>query len=99
MPDIHRLDTGLDRGEAFEFLADGVSVRAFAGETIAAALLAHCRRTLRLTAKAGAPRGYYCGMGVCWDCAMWVEGKGTVQACRTPATPGMKVSTLQGAKA
>ena len=95
-PERLRLDAGLARGDAFEFFVDDAPVRAFRGETIAAALLAHGRRTLRLTAKSAQPRGYYCGMGVCWECVMWVDGKGAVQSCRVAAESGLSVRTFVG---
>ncbi|MEA2780859.1 MAG: hypothetical protein QOK29_2403 [Rhodospirillaceae bacterium] len=92
-----RIDQGLQRGEPFTFDVDGDSVQAFAGETVAAALMAGGRRALRVTAGRKEGRGYYCGMGVCWDCMMWLEGEGSVQTCRLPAAPGMRLRTMKGA--
>lgn len=79
----------------FTFSLDGESVEACPGETIAGALLAAGRRTLRRTAKRGEPRGLYCVMGVCWECMVLVEGQ-TVRACIAPATPGLTVQSLRG---
>jgi predicted molibdopterin-dependent oxidoreductase YjgC len=81
--------------QRFGVLVDGEPVQACAGETIAAALLAAGRRTVGHTMKRGEPRGLYCVMGVCWDCAVMVDGR-TVRACVTPATPGLSVETLRG---
>lgn len=67
-------------------------VQAYPGETIAAALLATGLRTLRRTAKAGAPRGIFCGMGVCFDCVVVVDGRPHLRACLTEARPGMRVN-------
>jgi D-hydroxyproline dehydrogenase subunit gamma len=92
-----RIDEGLTRGEAFFFEVDGESVPAFVGETVAAALMADGRRALRMTAGRKEARGYYCGMGVCWDCMMWLEGEGSVQTCRLLAAPGMRLRTMKGA--
>jgi hypothetical protein len=92
-----RIDQGLTRGEAFSFEVDGESVPAFAGETVATALMAQGRRALRVTAGRKEGRGYYCGMGVCWDCMMWLEGEGSVQTCRLLAAPGMRLRTMKGA--
>src|SRR5690606_27605472 len=47
-------------------------------------------------ARNGAPRGYYCGMGVCHDCSVEVEATGTVRACLAKAAPGMVVSRGAG---
>jgi aerobic-type carbon monoxide dehydrogenase small subunit (CoxS/CutS family) len=60
------------------------------GQTVAAALLASGRRVLRRTAT-GAPRGVFCGMGVCFDCLVTVDGQADRRACITPARPGMRV--------
>src|SRR5215475_3784208 len=92
-----RIDRGLQRGEAFAFEVDGESVPAFGGETVAAALMAEGRRALRVTAGRKEGRGYFCGMGVCWDCMMWLEGEGSVQTCRLLAAPGMRLKTMRGA--
>jgi aerobic-type carbon monoxide dehydrogenase small subunit (CoxS/CutS family) len=86
-------DTASD--QRFTILVDGEPVEACAGETIAAALLAAGRRTIRHTGKRGEPRGLYCVMGVCWECAVVIDGR-TVRACVTPAAPGLSVETLRG---
>jgi len=59
--------------------------------------MAEGRRALRVTAGRKEGRGYYCGMGVCWDCMMWLEGEGSVQTCRLLAAPGMRLKTMKGA--
>ena len=84
-------DTASD--QRFSFRVDGEPVEARAGETVAAAMLAAGRRTIRRTAKRDEPRGLYCVMGVCWECAVLIDGR-TVRACVVPATPGLAVETL-----
>jgi predicted molibdopterin-dependent oxidoreductase YjgC len=74
---------------------DGESVSAFAGETVASALLALGRRTFRHTGH-GAPRGLFCGMGVCFDCLVTVDGVENVRACLTPVAEGMIIATGGG---
>ena len=95
-PRGRRVEGGLDRGEAFGFLMDGELVEAYPGESIAAALLAAGRRHCRLTPRRGHPRGYFCGMGLCWDCVVTIDGRPNLRACMTPAEPGMKVETQRG---
>jgi aerobic-type carbon monoxide dehydrogenase small subunit (CoxS/CutS family) len=87
-----RLPGGDPDGAPFALLVDGERVEAYPGETIATALLAAGRRTLRRTARSGEPRGLYCVMGVCWECVVLVEGR-SVRACLEPAAPGMRVAT------
>ena len=77
----------------FTFFVDGQPMSAYPGETIAAAMLAAGRNTLRRTTKTGEPRGLYCVMGVCWECAVAIDGR-TVRACVVPATPGLRVEKL-----
>ena len=72
---------------------DGVDVSAFAGETVAAVLLASGTRVLRRTARAGLGRGLFCGMGVCFECLVTVDGRPNVRACVTPVLEGMSVVT------
>jgi D-hydroxyproline dehydrogenase subunit gamma len=85
---------GIERGKAFELIVDGERVMAYPGETIAAALLAAGRRALRLTALRREPRGIYCVMGVCGECAMLVNDEPGVRTCVTQALPGMTVSRV-----
>jgi predicted molibdopterin-dependent oxidoreductase YjgC len=35
----------------------------------------------------------YCGIGLCFECVMLVDGQGAVRACRTQVRDGMRVST------
>lgn len=88
-----RIPAGVDRGKQFEIEVDGRQVVAYEGETIAAALLASGIHTFRHTAKHEAPRGIFCGMGICFDCVMTVNGVPNVRTCVTQVEPGMKVET------
>ena len=60
------------------------------------ALLASGRRFTRWTARAGEPRGYFCGMGVCQDCLVTVDGLPNVRACMTPVRDRLRVETQRG---
>jgi D-hydroxyproline dehydrogenase subunit gamma len=92
-----RIATGVTRGTRFTFEADGETVVAFEGETIATALLVAGKSALRRTARQDAPRGIFCGMGMCFDCVMTVNGVPNVRACVTRAEPGMRVETQREA--
>jgi predicted molibdopterin-dependent oxidoreductase YjgC len=87
---------GVERGRRLSFFFDGEAIAAFAGETVAAALFAAGRRTLRITAVGGTPRGFFCGMGVCFDCLVIIDGEPSRRACLTFATEGMRVETQHG---
>jgi predicted molibdopterin-dependent oxidoreductase YjgC len=90
-----RITEGIRRGQPFEIDVDGKRISVYEGESIAAALLASGIHTLRHTAKSGAPRGMFCGMGVCFECAMIVNGVSNVRTCVTLVEPGMQVRTPQ----
>ncbi len=49
----------------------------------------------RLTAS-GAPRGIYCGMGVCFDCLVVVDGVPNTRACTTLVADGMRIERQVG---
>ena len=89
----NRVEQGVSRGEPFAFTLDGRTIEAYPGETVAAALLAVDIRTLRRTEKSGSPRGVFCGMGICFDCLINVDGRPHLRACLTEAKPGMDVTT------
>lgn len=87
---------GVERGKRLSFLFDGQPISAFEGETVAAALLAAGRRVLRTTAVTNTPRGVFCGMGVCFDCLVVIDGELSRRACMTFAREGMRVETQRG---
>ncbi len=87
-----RLTSNLERGRRVDVMVDGQPVLAYEGETLAAALLAAGRRTFRHTVPGGHPRGVFCGIGVCFDCLVTVDGS-QIRACVTPVRDGMQVST------
>ncbi len=84
------------RGDSFEIEVDGIPTSAHQGETVASVMLASGSQALRNTRKEGRPRGLFCGIGVCYDCLVVVDGRANVRACMTRAVPGMKVRTQQG---
>lgn len=70
---------------------NGQSVEVPAGASVAAAVAAlgvPFRRS-----RDGEPRAPLCGMGVCFECRVYVDGVAHVRACMTPAQAGMRVCT------
>jgi hypothetical protein len=86
-----------DPDAPFAITLDGERVEAEPGQTIAAALIAAGHRSWRTTRRQGAPRGAFCGIGVCFDCLATVNGRPNVRACLVEARPGDEVSTQHGA--
>ncbi|MBI4772047.1 MAG: (2Fe-2S)-binding protein [Chloroflexi bacterium] len=62
---VARRLSGVDRGYSFTLTVDGQPVRAYAGESLAAALMAAGFRAFRRAVSGNAPRGVFCGMGMC----------------------------------
>jgi len=91
-----RIEQGVTRGRPFEIEVDGRAIVAYEGETIAAALMAAGIRTLHRTSKRDHPRGMFCGIGLCWECAMVINGVPNTRSCQSLATPGMRVETQDG---
>jgi len=55
-----------------------------------AALTAAGIRTLRTNVR-GEPRGVFCGMGVCYDCLVRIDGRASQRACMTKVAEGMRI--------
>lgn len=80
------------RERPLRITVDGEPVDGIAGQTIAGVLLAADRPAWR-RARSGAPRGVFCGIGVCFDCLVTVGGESDVRACRRRACDGDVVTT------
>ncbi|MEM8662513.1 MAG: FAD-dependent oxidoreductase [Pseudomonadota bacterium] len=73
-----------------EFLFEGRRITARPGQSLAAALTEAGERSFRTTAQ-GAERSVFCGMGVCQDCLVTVDGAPNQRACMRQAVSGMDV--------
>jgi predicted molibdopterin-dependent oxidoreductase YjgC len=91
-----RINKGLARGRPFEIEVDGRKITAYEGETIAAALIAAGLLTFNRSHKRNEPCSLYCGIGVCHQCVMIIDGTPNTRACQTMAFPGCKVETQIG---
>ena len=79
-----------------EFSVDGEPVRSPKGITLAGALYLLGRRNFRITSREREPRSLFCGMGVCYDCVVEVDGRSNVRACQILVEQGMRVTTQDG---
>ena len=41
----------------------------------------------------GEPRGPLCGMGICFECRVTIDGRAHCRSCQVPAAEGMEVHT------
>lgn len=77
---------------SLELTIDGQVVRVPSGITVASALLDADITAFR-TSEARAPRGPVCGMGICFECRVTINGVPHRRACTTLVTDGMRVDT------
>ncbi|GLY85819.1 proline dehydrogenase [Actinoallomurus iriomotensis] len=71
---------------------DGTPVTGRPGQTIAAILIAAGHHSWR-RGPSGSPRGVFCGIGVCFDCLVTVNGTRDVRACLRRAGDGDAITT------
>ena len=71
---------------------NGRDVNVTAGATVAAALALAAVPTTR-TSVSGEPRAPLCGMGICQECRVRVNGRVRL-ACQTLCAPGLQVECL-----
>ncbi|MEV3857385.1 (2Fe-2S)-binding protein [Streptomyces sp. NPDC050095] len=83
-------------GPAFTVTFDGREIRALPGQTLAAALWSAGVTSWRTTRGSGEPRGVFCGIGVCFDCLITVNGRPNQRACLVRAEPGGVMRTQEG---
>jgi predicted molibdopterin-dependent oxidoreductase YjgC len=67
-----------------------------AGASIAAAFTGHDTPGWRRTRRRAEPRGLSCGIGVCFDCLVTVNGVPGVRACLAEARDGDVITTEKG---
>lgn len=79
------------------FYFDGIPISFRPGQSIGAALIAAGIRSWRVTRLDAAPRGLFCGIGVCFDCLVTIDGQPNQRACRVAARLDMAVTTQEGA--
>jgi predicted molibdopterin-dependent oxidoreductase YjgC len=83
----------LAKGDPVTIYVDGRPLPAREGEPIAAALYANGIKTTRYSSLSGEPRGPFCMIGRCTECAMTVDGVPNVRTCLTAVRDGMRVDT------
>jgi sarcosine oxidase subunit alpha len=84
------------RGARLTVRINGRPVAAYAGETVFALLVAEGIRALRRPRDGAAretARGGFCGMGVCQECRVTVDGVPDQRACMLAVRDGMEITT------
>ncbi|MFB7993266.1 (2Fe-2S)-binding protein [Streptomyces sp. NPDC056002] len=83
-------------GPAYTATFDGAQIAVLPGQTVAAALWSAGVTAWRTTRGTGEPRGVFCGIGVCFDCLVTVNGRPNQRACLVRAEPGDDIRTQHG---
>ncbi len=78
------------------FTFDGKLISAIPGQTVGSAILEAGERTMRLTRFENKPRGIFCGIGICFDCLVVIDGTPNQRACLIEVRDGMSVNTQVG---
>ncbi len=81
----------IKRKEAIIFTVNGKEVSAYKGETLLAALIAAGYKKTKRSPIKGNPRGGLCGMGVCFECIVTVNGVPNIRSCMTEVENNMVV--------
>jgi aerobic-type carbon monoxide dehydrogenase small subunit (CoxS/CutS family) len=73
---------------------NGHLVRVKAGSSVAAALCVATGAGVARISVTGEARAPFCGMGVCQECRVWIDGRRRL-ACQTVSAEGMRVETTE----
>ena len=78
--------------ESVTLSVNGVSVEIPAGSMVSAAILKTETHGFRRSVT-GEPRGPLCGMGICFECRVTIDGEQHCRSCQTVCRDGMDVRT------
>ena len=78
--------------EQIHLRVNGRPVSVAAGSTVAAAVLLAGETSFRRSVR-GERRGPLCGMGICFECRVTIDGEPHGRSCQTLCRPGMEVRT------
>jgi aerobic-type carbon monoxide dehydrogenase small subunit (CoxS/CutS family) len=77
------------------FTFNGVEIEYEEGQSIAAALINDEKRELRKTRFGEEPRSIFCGIGICFDCIVVINGVANQRSCLIAAQEDMNVESGQ----
>ena len=70
---------------------NGLEIEATESENVGTFLLKRRQQVLRKTRFEDNPRGMFCGIGVCFDCIVTIDGIANQRACITQLREGMRI--------
>jgi sarcosine oxidase subunit alpha len=84
---------GIERGEKIHIIVNGKKIEAYEGETVASALWSAGYKRFRTSIKNRENRAPLCGMGVCYECLVTINGIPNIRSCMTIVRNGMEIET------
>jgi predicted molibdopterin-dependent oxidoreductase YjgC len=78
--------------EPIQLRINGQAVSVPAGTIVAAAIELAGEQCFRRSVT-NEPRGPLCGMGICMECRVTINGRAQCRSCQTLCEPGMEVRT------
>ena len=78
--------------ETVNVVVNGVSVSLPVGSMVSAAIMKTGVTAFRRSAS-GEPRGPLCGMGICFECRVTIDGEEHCRSCQPVCKDGMDVRT------
>ena len=76
-------------------VVDGKSIEVEEGISVAAALMSNDVQSFRRSVR-GEPRGPLCGMGICHECRVTIDGAAHRRACLVTVSSGLEIVTAEG---
>jgi len=83
----------IKRTRKVKIKVNGKIIDAYRGETILAALVASGFKKLRKSHVIGEFRGPLCGMGVCYECQVMINGVPNLRSCMIEVEDKMEIRT------
>lgn len=81
----------VERKEPIAIWVNGKKVDAYQGETVFSALIAGGFKRLRKSPVKKEPRGGFCGMGVCFECLVTIDGIPNLRSCMHEVKENMRI--------
>jgi aerobic-type carbon monoxide dehydrogenase small subunit (CoxS/CutS family) len=81
--------------QTISFTFNGSTIECEVGQSIASALINDNQRELRRTRFGNEPRSIFCGIGICFDCVVVINGVANQRSCLIEAQDGMNIESAQ----
>ena len=82
----------LDTSRPISLMVNGTQITVTPGTTVASAVAIAGAAETRASVT-GEPRGPLCGIGICFECRVTIDGVPHQRSCQILCTPGLRVTT------